>query len=273
MFRVSCFADEISADINEQVEVMKRNNVKYVELRSVWNKNILDLNDDELDMVKKILADNNISVSSIGSPIGKVDIKDDFEKHLLRFKRAVDTALKMGTLYIRIFSFYIKKEELNIYEQIVIDRLKQMYEISQKNNLVLLHENEANIYGEASERCLKLFKSVQSPGFRAVFDPSNFVAAGEDVLNQSFNNLNEYIEYIHVKDSLKETGEIVVAGRGDGRIREIFDKLRDKEDMFISLEPHLALAGKYRGFTGPELFEKDLIALREILRELEIDFE
>lgn len=268
MFRVSCFADEISSDLREQIEVMNKNNVKYVALRSVWDKNVLDLNDNELDTVKEGLLSNGIRVSSLGSPIGKVDIKDDFGKHLNRFERAVETALKMESQYIRIFSFYMKEEELDHYEETVIDRMKQMLEISKKNNLVLLHENEADIYGETSGRCLKLFNALYNTGFKAVFDPSNFVVAGEDVFNVSFRKLKEHVEYIHVKDSLKGTGEIVVAGYGDGRIREIFDELRNKEDMFVSLEPHLALAGRYRGFTGPELFEKDLNALREMLREL-----
>ncbi|HOJ09390.1 MAG TPA: sugar phosphate isomerase/epimerase family protein [Clostridiales bacterium] len=273
MFRICCFADEISSDLNVQINVMKKNKIKYVELRSVWNKNVLDLSDNELDMVKEQFSDNGIKISSIGSPIGKVDINDDFEKHLDRFKRAVDIALKMETCYIRIFSFYMKKEELDIYQQTVINRLKQMIEIARENSLVLLHENEANIYGETSARCLNLFNSLPYTNFRAVFDSSNFVVAGEDVFNESFSKLKDYVEYIHVKDSKKGSGEMVVAGQGDGRIREIFDELRDKEGMFISLEPHLTHAGKYRGFTGPELSEKALEALQGILMELKIEFE
>lgn len=57
MFKISCFADEISSDIYEQIEVMKRNNIKYVELRSVWNKNVLELNDIELNTVREALPE------------------------------------------------------------------------------------------------------------------------------------------------------------------------------------------------------------------------
>ncbi|HHV97219.1 MAG TPA: TIM barrel protein [Clostridiaceae bacterium] len=273
MFRISCFADEISSDLNEQIDVLSKNKIKFVELRSVWKKNVMELSDNELDLVKERFWDNGISISSIGSPIGKVDINDDFEKHLERFKRAVEIALKMETRYIRIFSFYMNKEELDMHHQKVVDRLRCFIEIAEENNLVLLHENEANIYGESSTRCLKLFKSLPYNNFRAVFDPSNFIVAGEDVLNESFGKLKDYIEYIHVKDSRKDTGEKVVAGKGDGHIPEILDELRHKEGMFLSLEPHLARGGKYGGFTGPELFEEALEALRRILIELKIDFE
>jgi 3-dehydroshikimate dehydratase len=272
MFRISCFADEISADLREQIEVMERNKIKYVELRSVWDKNVLDLSDGELDEVKNRLLEAGIAVSSIGSPIGKAYIEDDFGKHLDRFKRAIDTALRMESRYIRVFSFYIREDKYAMYEDTVIDRLKQMLRIATDNDIILLHENEADIFGESSTRCLQLFESINSSSFRAVFDPSNFVVAGEDVLNESFMKLKGHIEYIHVKDSVKGTGEIVVAGKGDGRLREILDALRDREDMFVSLEPHLSLAGKFMGFTGPELFEKDLEALKGLLNSLNIDF-
>lgn len=271
MFRISCFADEISPDLNEQIEVMKKNNVNYVELRSVWNKNVLDLSDDELDEIKKQLTNKGIKVSSIGSPIGKTDIEGSLEDHQNRFNRAIEVALKLNAPNIRIFSFYMPKEKLDFYRDAVIERLRNMVEIAEENKLILLHENEADIYGESSERCLDLFNSIPSSSFKAVFDPSNFVVAGEDV-QKSFNRLKDYVEYIHVKDSIKDTGEIVLAGHGDGRIPEILNELRDKQDMFLSLEPHLAQAGKFRGFSGPALFEKALEALREILKELKIDF-
>ncbi|MDD4745335.1 MAG: sugar phosphate isomerase/epimerase, partial [Eubacteriales bacterium] len=76
MFRISCFADEIAPDLNEQAAVMRRNDIRYAELRSVWNKNVLDLDDDELDRVKRVFSEHGIQVSSIGSPIGKVPVSD-----------------------------------------------------------------------------------------------------------------------------------------------------------------------------------------------------
>ena len=88
MFRISCFADEISADLNEQIEVLVKNNIKYIELRSVWEKNVLDLSDEEIATVKEQFLKHGIRISSIGSPIGKVNITDDFDAHLDKFRRA-----------------------------------------------------------------------------------------------------------------------------------------------------------------------------------------
>jgi sugar phosphate isomerase/epimerase len=272
MVRISCFADEIAPDLHEQIAVMRRNDVRYVELRSVWNKNVLDLDDDEQSRVKTAFANSGIRVSSIGSPIGKVPVTDDFGEHLKRFRRALAVAGKMETGFIRVFSFYVPAGEHDRYEQTVLERLGQMLAIAREHNVVLLHENEKDIFGESSARCLKLFQALHPAGLRAVFDPSNFVVAGEQVYADSFIRLKPYIVYLHIKDSIRGSGQIVPAGQGDGDIPAILHDLRDREDLFVSLEPHLAQAGTLRGFSGPVLFEKALAALRKILDEQDIRY-
>ena len=272
MFRISCFADEISPELSEQIYVMKENNVKFVELRGVWNKNVLDLTDSELDTILTQFSQNGIRVSSIGSPIGKVDVNDDFDRHLERFRRAVAVAKKMNSNYIRIFSFYMKKDEFDLHEKTVIDRINRMLSIAVQNNLILLHENEAGIFGEASVRCRRLFDALPSASFGAVFDPSNFVTAGEDVLHESFPRMQQHIRYMHIKDSVRGGQGAVPAGQGDGKVPEILHALRDRDGMFLSLEPHLAQYGQFKGFTGPALFVKAYEALKSILESQEIEF-
>jgi sugar phosphate isomerase/epimerase len=273
MVRISCFADEIDPDLHEQIAVMRRNKIRYVELRSVWNKNVLDLDDEELDSVKTALTNNGIQVSSIGSPIGKVPITADFGEHLERFRRAVTVAGKMATGFIRVFSFYIPAGEHDRYEQTVVARLGQMLAIAREHNVVLLYENEKDIFGESSANCRKLFQALYPSGLGAVFDPSNFVVAGEQVYADSYARLKPFVAYLHIKDSRRGSGQIVPAGQGDGDLPAILRDLRDRRDLFVSLEPHLAQAGPFRGFSGPELFEKALAALRQILVEQDIPSE
>ncbi len=272
MYYISCFADEISPELNEQVQFMNTNGIKFVEFRSVWDKNVSDLTDGEVETVKAQFSAAGIKVSSIGSPIGKIAITDDFNAHLLKFKRVAEIAKILEAPYIRIFSFYMKKDDYNSYEQTVIDRLKVMLQIAIQYGICLLHENEAGIYGESSLNCKKLFHGIESKQFRAVFDPSNFVAAGEDTLG-SYQNMKAYIEYMHIKDSLRTTGEIVAAGKGDGRIKELLYELQGKDAMFLSLEPHLSYAGQFRGFTGSKLFKEDLEALKQMLDKLKTSYE
>ncbi|GMA65003.1 hypothetical protein [Alicyclobacillus fastidiosus] len=78
MVTVSAFADEISADLKEQLDVLDAEGIKHIEFRSVWNKNVLDLSDDELRRVREALDGRGFRISAVGSPIGKISIIDDF---------------------------------------------------------------------------------------------------------------------------------------------------------------------------------------------------
>src|SRR5690348_7250066 len=109
-YALSAFADEISADLDEQLDVLQRSEVRYLELRGVWRKNVLDLTDDEIGRVRSGLRERGVRVSAIGSPIGKVSITDDFDEHLRRFHRALDVARRLETPYIRVFSFYVPQD-------------------------------------------------------------------------------------------------------------------------------------------------------------------
>ena len=270
MFRITCFADEISPDLSEQIRVMRSLGIKYVELRSVWDKGVLTLSDEERQKIKNLLDGNGISVSSVGSPIGKIDIDCDFETYLEKFYRAIELAHFFGTKYIRIFSFYLGKKTLDECRDKVLKRLALMLGVAKREGIVLCLENEAGIYGQKSARCKDILDSMNDASFRAVIDPSNYVVAGEHPF-ESLKKVHNYIEYVHIKDSISG-GEIVPAGKGDGQIREILDFLRYHEDMFVTLEPHLAEAGSMRGFSGEELFVIAHRALVDILDELGIKY-
>src|SRR5680860_1563395 len=107
MWTLTGFADEISPDLDEQIATLAAEDMHYLELRSVWNKNVVELSDAELRQVRTTLSRSNISVSSIGSPIGKIAITDDFAEHLTAFKRTVEIAQILDAHYIRIFSFFL----------------------------------------------------------------------------------------------------------------------------------------------------------------------
>jgi len=82
--------------------------------------------------------------------------------------------------------------------------------------------------------------------------------------------LEDYIEYVHIKDAHFSDGVEVPAGEGDGEIKEILMSLKKKgREYFLSLEPHLAHSGQFQGFSGTELFKKASQALRKILSEIE----
>lgn len=76
-FLFSAFADEASKDIYEQIAACKENGITHIELRGVGGNNISDFTVEEAKELKKILDENGIGVSSIGSHYGKITIDDD----------------------------------------------------------------------------------------------------------------------------------------------------------------------------------------------------
>src|SRR5262245_55310692 len=97
MFNLSAFADEISPDPQEQVDVLRASAVRNVELRSVLKTNGLALRDHQIDQFQSLLKKHCVGLSAIGSPVGKIRIVEPFEPHLQKFDRAVELANRFGT--------------------------------------------------------------------------------------------------------------------------------------------------------------------------------
>lgn len=267
MVTLTGFADEISSDLKVQLDVLEAEGLHYLEFRGVWEKNVLELNEHELNRVKTEIGKRSISVSSIGSPIGKVSITDDFEFHLVDFEQAIQAAKFFDTRYIRIFSFFIPKgDDPSIYREEVLRRMNVLVKRAEAADIVLLHENEKDIYGDTAERCLDILESCHSTHLRAVFDPANFVQCGVQPFSHAYPLLKDYVEYIHIKDALFEGGKVVPAGQGDGEVGAVLTVLKNRGyNGFMSLEPHLAAAGTFSGFSGPDLFKVATRALKSLL--------
>jgi sugar phosphate isomerase/epimerase len=268
------FADEISPELEEQLETLEQESMSFMELRSAWNTNVLDLTDDELERVKSATAERGIRISSIGSPIGKVAVTEPFGPHLERLRRALYAANVMESPYVRVFSFFIPEgQEPGHYREEVIDRMGIMAGEAEDSGVTLLHENEKEIYGDVPSRCLDILASVGSPALRAAWDAANFVQCGVSPYEEGYASLRPYVEYVHVKDALPGSDRVVPAGEGDGQLPETLSALRASGfDGFFSLEPHLASAGTYSGFSGPELFRKAAGAFKALLRRQGIEW-
>lgn len=281
---ISGFADEIASPLEKQIEVLKKLGVCYIEMRGVNGKSLVEHSLDEVREIKKQLDANGIKISSVGSPIGKIMITDDFEDHFQLYKKTVEIAEILETPNIRMFSFYIPQdEEPEKYRDEVFRRIKMFVDYAREQNVVLLHENEKDIYGDIASRCLDLMENFGCENFKAVFDFANFVQCGQET-QEAYEMLKPYIVYIHIKDAVAGTGKVVPAGQGDGRVKEILRQLfEDGYKGFLSLEPHLAM---FNGFgalekgtgegkaemTGEEAYTMAYMALKGILEELKIQF-
>lgn len=273
MAKLSAFADEVTDDFLGQIKYLAKENVSYIEPRFVNKKNIMDLSQDELNAAKKMIQDYGLKVSAIGSPIGKVKLDEPFEPHLDKFKHAVELAQFFETPYIRMFSYYAPEgKNIDDYRDQVVERMSVKVEIIKNIDVVMVHENETDIYGYSAENCVDLVKTVNSPKLRLVYDPGNFVW-GQRVTNNveiCWPLMKPYVVHIHIKDwklGSEEVGSI--PGEGHGQIKELLRELAAMNyDGCLTMEPHLQAGGQFGGDTGPELFSKAIAAVRQLAAEV-----
>lgn len=256
-YHISGFSDEIDSDIKVQFEHLNKLGIKYFEPRGINGTNISALTLDEAKQLKETMDKYGINASSIGSPIGKIGIKDEFEPHLEKLAHTIEIAKILGTKYIRIFSFFIPKEDdPAIYRDEVMARMKAMTALAEKEGIILLHENEKDIYGDIAVRCKDILDTVDSQNLRAVFDPANFVQCDQVTYPDAYEMLKDHVVYMHIKDALFADSSVVPAGHGDGRVRDILQALSDRDyDGFLSLEPHL---GSFDGLGDLEVGDEML---------------
>jgi sugar phosphate isomerase/epimerase len=276
MWTLSGFADEIDAAPEKQFQVLTDLGIRHVEFRSAWDTNVLDLSDEQIAEIKRLLAEYGIRLSAVGSPIGKVSVADDFDEHLRRFDRALWVARELEAPYIRIFSFYppVKGEDPAPHRDEVLRRMSALVDRVEGEDVVLGHENDVNLYGNVPDRCLDLVESIGSDKLRLVWDPANFVLSGARPYTDAFAMLRPYLGYLQIKDAVAETGKVVPAGEGDGEIRATVRALKaDGFDGFFSMEPHLAQARSAGGFSGPELFGTATRAFTGLLDEQAISYQ
>ena len=272
MLKLAAFADEISPDLDEQIRVCKDNDVHYFELRGVSNMNVMDFDKAMCNEIRTRLSANGMAVACIGSPIGKVKINDPWPAHFDRFKHAVDLAEFFGAGLLRIFSYYPpeKGQQMRQHRDEVMRRMQAKADYVNGRNVTLVHENEADIYGERAAECVDLLKTINSPKLRNAFDFANFVVAKQHPLD-NWPQLKPFTVHIHVKDARLSDGGMVPAGKGDGQIEPILaDAYQSGYRGFLTLEPHLAAAGQFSGFSGPGMFKVAADALKAICQRNDI---
>lgn len=266
--KLCAFSDEADSSLDGQIAALKRNNIPYMEMRTVNGKNVTTLSLDEAKEIKAKLDANNIKVWSIGSPIGKVDINTDFDEYLGLVKHTCQLANILGADRIRMFSFF------NAYDQKekVFNYLNKMVEVANAYGVQLCHENEKDIYGDVKERVQEIMDNTK--GLKYIYDPANYLQCGETA-DDTLDMFLDTTDYFHIKDVVVKSGALVPAGMGDGKIDVLVSRIT--EDKTLTLEPHLAVFEGYSHIdktvmkhevvfkTATEAFDAAVNAIKKIL--------
>ena len=272
---ISAFGDETATDFAEQLRILTDLDIRRIDVRAAWGVNCSAFDQRHIAAIQSLCAAHGVEVACMGSPIGKSPIDDPIDIESERLKTIGATARQLGTGNIRIFSFYPQAHDAAALQQ-SIDRLGILTEIAAEHDLQLLLENEKGVVGDLPGRCLALMQAIDSPHFRFIWDPANFVQCGAaNQVDAWWESLHGYIGYIHIKDAklpADESGEgearseVTVAGAGDGQVAQLLAKLRNWGYAgVLSLEPHLLEARHSSGFSGADGMAMAVGALRDLM--------
>lgn len=309
---LSGFGDEaaINKQAVQQFAALAAVGLKYYSLRFIdigqGIKNVMLLTDEEVQQIKRMQMDYGLSVATIGSPLGKVKLRDiddgttnryvPFEKYLKEdVVKACQLAQAFDTRLIRGFSFYHPKgsppEE---HMDQVCDQLRAIAETCDRYGLTYGLEIEANLVGQTGELLAEMHQRVDHPALVTIFDAAN-------IITQGFSAEETFVQYLAMKPSLGwlhikdyrhpiPTGRIthvdetalrhfVPADRGDSGheliLRNLAEHLPNMQrkmaarripGVFLDLEPHVKGGGQFGGFSGPDGFG---VALRGLTRVLD----
>ncbi len=280
-FVLSAFADEIDASFDTQLLSLKKLGINMLELRGVDGKSFVTLTDDEVDAVKEKLEKANITLSALGSPIGKIAVDGDFESHKALLERIMDIGDKLGCKRIRMFSFYpAEGMERSEFAEKVYSLLEELLEMAEERGFTLCHENEKGIYGQSPESVKELMDRFGGR-LKVVLDNGNFPFCGEDA-SGAYALLKDYVEYMHIKDCDGE-GIIVPPGYGNAYLKETLAQINKDvcSDFILTVEPHLMMftglaslsdtddiKHKYSFADGYEAFEFAVNEIRKMLNDI-----
>lgn len=240
-FIISGFYDEVSSKLLTQLETIKDLGESYLCPRSINGKNISEYTLEEFNKeVQPLLDKYGIKISTIGSPYGKVALDNEggINDQLAKFVETVKICVSTGCKYIRIFSFFPPKgKDIDSCHDEVVLVLRKFLKLIEGTDIVLVHENEKEIYGDAPHRCIKLYKSINHPQFKLCYDASNYIQCGHDP-KEAYEQTKEYTIEYHIKDCAAAKVEVPL-GMGEGRYQELLIDL-DKRgyEGFVTLEPH-----------------------------------
>jgi sugar phosphate isomerase/epimerase len=283
-FRVSVINDEISQDFAHVCEVASKEfGMHWIELRSMWDKNIVALNEKEVAEAQSLIKKFDLKVTDIASPLFKVDwpgapkSKYSEDKSFNAnfnlgqqdevLERAIAMAKTFGTDRVRCFDFW-RLDDQAPYRDAINDKLRAAAAKAEKQGIILVLENEPACNTATAHESVKVLNAVRSKSFMLNWDPGNAAASGEIAYPDGYNLLpKERIGHCHCKDVVKKDSKFDWAPMAGGIIDWAgqFKALkRDGYHFAVSLETHWHGAG-----TPEDSSRKSWAGMKKLLQEAE----
>lgn len=247
----SAFADEAGPSTAEQIAAIRRAGLKHIDLRGIDGHNISQLPLADAERIRQALDDAGIAVNMLGSPIGKIDITEDFRIDVEKLNHLGRLAPILGCNQVRIFSYFNKQDlSEDRWQSESLRRLRELRQQAQALGLVLFHENERHIFGESIVNVAVIARELRDGAvFKTIFDFDNYNQMGGDVW-AAWQSLRDGVDAFHLKESDVEKRH-VPAGTGVTRTRDILTDARSRGFHGpLIVEPHLQHSAAVMA-TGP----------------------
>jgi sugar phosphate isomerase/epimerase len=318
---LSAFADEAAnrKTAIEQMAALAALGLKYYSPRFVdvtgagQVKHVVELSDAELSQLADIHKEYGMSVTSIGSRIGKIKLLDQEDGSHNKFvpfaeymagevARTIRAAKALGAKMIRGFSFYQPKgEPPEPYLDQAVALIGKIADEFKRQGMVYGLEVEANLIGQNGRMLAALAENLKRDNLVVIFDGGNLSSQNMSPVEcfQEYVAMRPHIGWIHIKDyaidpTLEWKGYVdeerlknfVPANAGDSGHELILRDFRQhvpavNERMqklglpgaFLELEPHLKGGGQFGGFSGPDGMGVAVRALCSLLDYVGIDYD
>ncbi|WP_235817492.1 sugar phosphate isomerase/epimerase family protein [Gracilibacillus timonensis] len=254
--RLGVITDEVSSDITKALNWSQEKGLKHVEARRVNGKNIIDFSDDEVKRLLQEVEQRGLFVSCISSPVFKCALdpsrtvatgdtfgqdEESVEAHFQKLNRVFEIAKQLKTDKIRIFSFW-REQDPDKYEEEIVGHLKRAANLAEKENIILLLENEGACNGGYASEVSSMVQKVNSVNLQALWDPGNEEHGGKPAFPQGYEAVKGLIGHIHLKDAYMKTDNeprCVPIGEGNVSYVEQLQALeRDGYQGLFTIETH-----------------------------------
>ena len=212
--RLTVITDEISSNLDLALERCKEVGISAVDLRIVWGKNIVELNEEEILQVQNSLKSMDMSAYVITGPLFKCYFPDswlaskrsssfsrNFDKNYDTLNRQLYLADKMGAKYIRGFGFLKDGKKAKFVWNNLINYYHEAATVAREKGKTILVENEHVTYLDSFENTLKFFEELSEPNVKCLLDPGNFFNYGQLLKPEDYVPILRFVEHVHVKDS------------------------------------------------------------------------
>jgi sugar phosphate isomerase/epimerase len=235
-YRRSVITDEISQDLDRAIRLAGEFGLEGLDIRSVWEKGVHQLDDDELDRLRSSADRAGLAIPSIAPPFLKCN-PDQWPEHRRILERSLRAAERLGARVVRGFTFW---KGAASFERIV-EAYREVAPTVERAGLLLGIENEPSCVVGTTEELPRLLRQIGSPAVRALWDPANAAHDGERAYPDGFARVIDDTVHVHLKDGRHVDGrwEHAIVGQGEVGLVEVSRALAERGYAgWVALETH-----------------------------------